>query len=153
MSYNMSGSTKTVLALVVVIAIVIPIALGVVLIKGPLSLPSTTTAAASSTTSSSSSGAGGSAVTIPSGAGSGQNFSPSTLTVAAGTTVTFTNQDSVVHNVDFTSVPPGSSVAKGTTSQNLHSGNTYSVTLTTPGTYTYVCDFHTWMKGTITVTG
>jgi cytochrome c oxidase subunit 2 len=93
------------------------------------------------------------AVTIPLGAGAGQNFSPSSLSVTSGTTITFTNDDTAVHNVDFTSIPAGASIPGGTPSANLKQGNTYSVTLTTPGTYSYVCDFHGWMKGTITVTG
>jgi plastocyanin len=138
---------------VVIIAIVIPIALGAILVHGPLSLPTSTQAVATTSTSSSSGGTGGQTVTIPLGAGSGLNFSPSTLTVASGTTVTFVNQDTTVHNVDFTSIPAGASIAGGTPSGNLKQGNTYSVTLTTPGTYSYVCDFHGWMKGTITVTG
>jgi len=147
----MSGSTKMVLALVVVIAIVIPIALGAVLINGPPSLPAKTAQAATGSTTSSGSG---STITIPLGAGSGANFSPSTLTVTSGTTITFTNQDTgVTHNIDFQSVPAGSTVTSGTTSPNLKGGNSYSVTLTTPGTYSYVCDYHSWMKGTITVTG
>jgi plastocyanin len=37
-------------------------------------------------------------------------------------------------------------------SPNLTQGDTYTVTLTTAGTYTFVCDYHAWMKGTITVT-
>jgi cytochrome c oxidase subunit II len=95
-------------------------------------------------------------VILPSGIGDNQqlNFSPPTLTVAAGTTITFSDQDaSAVHNIDFTSVPSGSTVTQGTTSPNLKNTNSYTVTLTTPGTYTYVCDYHNWMKGTITVTG
>ncbi len=108
----------------------------------------------SSTTSSVSGNGQTQSVTIPAGAGNGANFSPSTLTVTSGTTITFTNQDTgVTHNVDFQTVPAGSTVTAGTTSPNLKGGNSYSVTLTTPGTYTYVCDFHSWMKGTITVTG
>ena len=162
MSNQMSGSTKAVLAVVAVIAIVIPIALGFVLLNGPPALPSSTTAASSATSASSSTSSGGggpgpSTVTIPNGAGNGpgndHNFSPASLTVAAGTTITFMNADTAVHNVDFTNVPSGSAVAAGTTSPNLKNGATYTVTLTTPGTYTYVCDFHNWMKATITVTG
>ncbi len=160
MSTKMSGSTKAVLALVVVIAIVIPIVLGTVLVTGatgaggPLGLPSKTATAPSTSTSSSSISGQTQSVTIPAGAGNGANFSPSTLTVTSGTTITFTNQDTgVTHNVDFQTVPAGSTVTAGTTSPNLKGGNSYSVTLTTPGTYTYVCDFHSWMKGTITVTG
>jgi cytochrome c oxidase subunit II len=94
-------------------------------------------------------------VNLPSGVGENNqlNFSPSTLMVTSGTTITFVNQDTAVHNIDFMSVPSGSTVAQGTTSPNLKNGNTYTVTLSTPGTYTYVCDYHNWMKGTITVTG
>jgi cytochrome c oxidase subunit 2 len=91
-------------------------------------------------------------VTIPLGAGSGLNFSPSALTVSSGTTITFVNQDTATHNVDFTSMPAGASIPGGTPSGNLKQGDTYTVTLTTPGTYTYVCDYHNWMQGTITVT-
>ncbi|MGA2198437.1 MAG: cupredoxin domain-containing protein [Nitrososphaerales archaeon] len=107
----------------------------------------------SSTTSSASNNGLTAAVMIPLGAGNGANFSPPALSVASGTTVTFTNQDTgVTHNVDFTSVPAGSTVGTGTTSPSLKGGNSYSITLTTPGTYTCVCDYHNWMKGTITVT-
>jgi plastocyanin len=34
----------------------------------------------------------------------------------------------------------------------MQDGNTFTVTMTTPGTYTYICQYHSaWMKGTITV--
>jgi plastocyanin len=153
MSQNMTGSTKGVLVLVAIIAIVIPIALGAVLIHGPIPLPTSTAAPPSST--SSGSGPASPTVNLPSGVGANQqlNFSPATLSVTSGTTITFVNQDTATHNIDFTSVPSGSTVAQGTTSPNLKNGNMYTVTLTTPGTYTYVCDYHNWMKGTITVTG
>jgi len=152
----MSGSTKAVLALVAVIAIVIPIALGTVLINGPLALPVKAQTAPSTSTSISGSGSGlATTIHLPSGVGTNQqlNFAPSTLSVSSGTTITFVSQDTATHDIDFTSVPPGSTVASGTTSPNLKNGNTYTVTLTTPGTYSYVCDYHSWMKGTITVTG
>jgi len=145
----MSGSTKMVLVFVLVIAIVIPIALSAVLINGPLSLPAKTAQAATSSTSSPS----GNSITIPLGAGTGLNFSPSTLTVASGTTITFTSEDTAVHNIDFTGLPTGATIPGGTPSSNLKTGDSYTVTLTTPGTYTFVCDYHSWMKGTITVTG
>jgi plastocyanin len=81
------------------------------------------------------------------------NFSPvkATVTVGINNTIIFTNLDTVTHNVDFMTVPAGSSVTAGTTSPNMKNGQTYTVTLTTPGTYTYVCDFHGWMTGTIVV--
>ena len=91
---------------------------------------------------------------MPAGAGGGLNFAPTMATVIIGVnnTIIFTNQDTgVTHNVDFQTVPTGSNVTAGYTSPNMKAGQTWSVTLTTPGTYTYVCDFHNWMKGTIVV--
>jgi plastocyanin len=160
MSEKMSGSTKAVLVLVLIIAIVIPIALSAVLINGSFALPAKTTATSSTSTTSSASGPGTATVVIPAGAGGGLNFTPATATVIIGVnnTIIFTNQDTgVTHNIDFQTVPTGSNVTAGYTSPNLKSpagaGQTWSVTLTTPGTYTYVCDYHNWMKGTITVKG
>jgi plastocyanin len=114
-----------------------------------------TTTTSSTTTSTTASGAQTVTVDLPSGVGSNQqlNFSPASLTVAVGTTIDFVSQDTATHDIDFTSVPTGSTVAQGTTSPNLKNGNSYTVTLTTPGTYTYVCDYHNWMKGTIVVGG
>ena len=109
----------------------------------------------SATTSTASSGGPTAMITIPSGIGNDKslNFQSPSITVAAGTTVTWVNQDTgSVHDVDFTSTPSGASVA---TSPNTNKwvNNEYSVTLTVPGTYTYICDYHDWMMGTITVTG
>jgi cytochrome c oxidase subunit 2 len=108
---------------------------------------------ASSTTASVSSNGLTASVTIPLGAGNGANFAPVSQTVTSGTTITFTSQDNAVHNIDFVSIPPGATIPGGTPSSNLKQGQSYSVTLTTPGTYTYICDYHSWMKATITVTG
>ena len=79
------------------------------------------------------------------------NFSPTTLSVAPGTTITFVDQDSVAkHNVDFSSGPSGATLPSA--SPNLVKGSTFQVTLTTAGTYDYHCDYHSWMVATITVT-
>ncbi|MDG6926223.1 MAG: cupredoxin domain-containing protein [Nitrososphaerota archaeon] len=95
-------------------------------------------------------------VYLPLGAGGPQqlNFSPATLTVAAGTTITFVDQDTYApHDVYFTSVPAGASVPTNP-SPVLTNGDTFTVTLTTPGTYHYECQFHPlWMQATIVVTG
>jgi plastocyanin len=94
-------------------------------------------------------------VIMPQNVGTDQslNFSPATLTVAAGTTVTFEDQDSqsgAPHNVTWQSMPAGADVKNSPLT--MTAGQTYSVVLTVPGTYTYVCSFHSsWMKGTITV--
>ena len=71
------------------------------------------------------------------------SFHPGTLTVSAGTTVTWTDKDwFTMHNV----------IGDGWASPNLSRGGTYSYTFILPGTYTYRCSHHSWMKGTIIVT-
>jgi plastocyanin len=86
---------------------------------------------------------GGNSVTIKNFA-----FQPKTLTVKSGTTVTWTNDDSTPHTVQFAdrSIP---------TSPDLSAGggqSTYSHTFPAPGTYPYICGIHTFMTGTIKVT-
>lgn len=71
-------------------------------------------------------------------------FSPSSLTIHAGDTVVWTNQDSAGHSVVSDS---GSEI----NSPVMSTGQTYSHTFTTPGTYTYHCSVHLSMKGTIIV--
>ena len=71
-------------------------------------------------------------------------FSPNPLTVAQGTTVTWTNLDGVAHTVTADDGSWGS----GTLGQ----GATYSQVFTSPGTYTYHCAIHPFMKGTVVVT-
>ena len=71
-------------------------------------------------------------------------FSPASLTVNAGTTVTWTNHDSVAHQLQSDS---GSAI----TSDLLQQGDTVSVTFSTPGTYAYHCSVHPTMKGTVIV--
>jgi plastocyanin len=81
------------------------------------------------------------------------NFQPASVTVAPGTAVTFSDQDSqsgAPHDVVWTSVPSGASPANSPVV--MTSGQTFTVTLTTPGTYSYDCEFHSaWMHATITV--
>jgi predicted lipoprotein with Yx(FWY)xxD motif len=83
--------------------------------------------------------AAGSAVTIK-----GFAFDPPQLTVAVGTTVTWTNQDGVAHTV---------TADKGEfDSGNLDSGKTFSFTFSKAGTFSYHCTIHPQMKATIVVT-
>jgi plastocyanin len=83
------------------------------------------------------------------------NFSPVKATVIVGVnnTIIFEDNDTAAkyHNVDFSAVPSGSTVTLGTTSPNLTNNQSWTVILTTPGTYTYACDYHSWMRGTIVV--
>ncbi|OLC76867.1 MAG: hypothetical protein AUH78_05605 [Gemmatimonadetes bacterium 13_1_40CM_4_69_8] len=79
------------------------------------------------------------------------SFSPSSLTIASGTTVTWTWNCNPcnAHNVHSTS-GPASFNSGNTTAVN---GTTFSFTFTTAGSYTYQCDVHfaSGMTGTITV--
>lgn len=113
----------------------------------------TSTSTSTSTSSGSSTSAAGATITIPQGAGTGKNFSPNTLTVTAGTTITFVDDDSLAtHNVYFTSMPSGATISPNP-SPDLIKGDSFTVTLTVPGTYNFVCQYHSsWMTGTITVT-
>ncbi len=70
-------------------------------------------------------------------------FSPASLTVSVGTTVTWTNQDPTAHTVTS---DDGSSF-----DGQLPASGTFSFTFTKPGTYPYHCAIHPNMKGTIVV--
>ncbi len=72
-------------------------------------------------------------------------YSPASVTVKAGTKVTFVNHDSTAH----TATAQGGGLTFDTGS--LKTGASGTVTLTKPGTYSYICLFHAFMKGTITV--
>lgn len=70
-------------------------------------------------------------------------FSPATLTIAVGDTVTWTNSDPVVHTATA-----GSGAFD---SGDLDTGESYSVTFTIAGTYDYLCTPHPTMTGRIVV--
>ena len=98
----------------------------------------------SSSTPSAASEAGGSAaaVTIQNFA-----FTPQTLTVKAGTTVTWTNNDSAPHTVTSAD---GISTSASTTSLfngSVNPGATFSYTFTKAGTYYYLCTIHKSQAG------
>lgn len=91
-------------------------------------------------------------VTMPSGVGTSQTltFSPVNIKVVIGVnnTVTWINQDGVPHTVTSSSVPSGASMFN---SGNMNPGATFTMTFTVAGTYGYYCQYHNWMKGTVTV--
>lgn len=108
-------------------------------------------ASPSPSASTASTAAGGSAA-----AGSGQTvtlknfaFSPTTLTVAAGTTVTFKNEDPTEHTV--TNGKDGKAAAGAKFDQKLPTGQSVTVTFDTPGTYDVTCTIHSSMNMTVTV--
>jgi plastocyanin len=72
-------------------------------------------------------------------------FSPRTLTVAAGTKVTWTNRDDVPHTATSTRKP------RLFDSGTLDTDDTYSHVFVTPGTYDYFCAVHPHMTGRIVV--
>ena len=70
-------------------------------------------------------------------------FMPGTLTVSAGTTVTWTNHDDIPHTV--------TAVDKSFGSGALDTDERFSQRFTTPGSYAYFCSIHPRMTGTIVV--
>ena len=77
-------------------------------------------------------------------------FDPTDLTIKAGETVTFTNDESVPHDVHKQS-GPGGDFASGPDG-GMQQGDTFKLKLDKPGTYKYVCHVHApGMAGTITV--
>jgi plastocyanin len=70
-------------------------------------------------------------------------FSPQRVTVKAGTTVTWLNEDDIPHTV--------ASSTKAFKSKALDTGDKFSFTFTTPGVYEYFCSLHPHMTGTIVV--
>jgi len=77
-------------------------------------------------------------------------FTTPTVAVTAGTpfTIAFDNRDGAPHNIDISDAS-GAHVFKG----DIVSGKqvSYSVPALAAGTYTFICDVHPDMKGTITV--
>jgi plastocyanin len=70
-------------------------------------------------------------------------FTPATLTVAAGTTVTWKNEDDSPHRIGD---------KDGTfKSAALDTDDTFSHTFATPGVYPYICTIHPYMVGKIVV--
>ena len=70
-------------------------------------------------------------------------FEPEKLTVPAGSTITFTNQDKAPH----TATADDSSFD----TEELGKGDSAEETFDEPGTYTYYCRFHAFMKGSVEV--
>ncbi len=71
-------------------------------------------------------------------------FDPKTLTIKAGTTVTWTNKDDIPHGLAWAN----DTFAR---SKTLDTNDSTSVTFATPGTYKYFCYLHPFMVGTVVV--
>jgi plastocyanin len=75
-------------------------------------------------------------------------YAPAAITVPAGTTITFTNDDSAPHTATSgTSPTPDGIFDTGT----LKKGQSKTVKVTKPGTFAYYCAIHPFMKATLTV--
>jgi plastocyanin len=70
-------------------------------------------------------------------------FAPATLTVKAGTTVTWTNLDHTPHTI--------AEKNRAFRSAALDTGDTFSYTFATAGEYRYSCTLHPQMTGKIVV--
>jgi len=71
-------------------------------------------------------------------------FSPSTLNIGVGDTVTWTNEDSASHKLASDS---GTEIS----SNSINNRESYQHKFTTAGTYDYHCSIHPSMKGKIVV--
>jgi plastocyanin len=75
-------------------------------------------------------------------------FLPTTLTVKQRTTVTWVNMDQVAHTVSAGTHEQETGLFESGLLERMGS---FSFTFTQPGTYTYHCDPHPYMTGTIVV--
>ena len=71
------------------------------------------------------------------------SFSPTTITVPAGTTVRWTNRDDIPHTVVEDK--------EKFKSKTLDTDEQFSYTFTQPGTYSYFCSIHPKMTGKVVV--
>ena len=78
-------------------------------------------------------------------------FSPPTIIVSPGTTVTWTNTDQVAHDVKKQSDTADFGGKFGVSVGDFGPGQTYSFTFTKPGSYPYFCSIHSLMTGTVQV--
>lgn len=70
-------------------------------------------------------------------------FAPGTITIKAGDTVTWTNDDGAPHTVTFKD--------RSASSDSLAPGQTFARAFDQPGTYEYFCSFHEFMTGRVVV--
>jgi plastocyanin len=71
-------------------------------------------------------------------------FLPASVTITTGSTVTWTNNDTVPHTVAFSDEGPQSS-------ELIEPGATFEATFAEAGSYAYVCTLHSGMEGVVEV--
>jgi amicyanin len=145
-----TGSTIGIVILVIVVIVILGIIIFPSMGNNTGSFSSSSSSGSSSggnTLSGSSSSSGGTGLPQPSSYDiqiKNFAFTPATLTIKAGDTVTWTNKDSMAHTVTSDS---GSELD----SSSLVQGASYSHTFNTPGEYDYHCAVHPSMTAKIIV--
>ena len=124
------------------LAAVLVIAVGVAACGGYNSSPSAPSSPSAAPTPAPS---GSTTVTIPGGASTQTStaFGANPLTISAGTTISWVNGDNTTH----TSAGDGNQWASG----NIPPGGRFNFTFATAGRFTYHCQIHPNMVGTIVV--
>ncbi len=111
--------------------------------------PSTTTPSQTTPVTKPPSNGGSAGAAAPAGAGKVEivdfDYAPKDVTIKAGDSVTWTNSDDADHTA--TQSPGGSGFDTGT----LSKGESKTVKFDKPGTFKYICLFHAFMNGTVTV--
>lgn len=74
----------------------------------------------------------------------GFEYAPPNVEVKAGGKLTFVNEDSAKHTAT-------DKASDAFDTDTLTKGQSKAVTLDKPGTYDYICSFHVFMKGKVTV--
>ena len=74
----------------------------------------------------------------------GFEYAPPSVAVKAGSKLTFVNQDSAKHTAS-------DKMSDAFDTGTLQKGQSKAVTLDKPGSYDYICEFHVFMKGKVTV--
>jgi plastocyanin len=84
-------------------------------------------------------------------------FSPTSLTVTIGTTVTWKNDSGITHNVNWNDATGRSAAGAGDGTGDIgdFSSGSHTRMFNTPGTYAFYCNIHgtptSGMTGTLTV--
>ena len=124
-------------------------AVSLLLVAGSIAVVAGCGGGSGSSTSSSTSGAATAESSAPARSSAKVDISdfaydPKTITLKAGGTITWTNSDSAEHTAT-------SDDQKTFDTGTLNQGDSKTITLKTPGKYTYVCSFHPFMHGTVVV--
>lgn len=78
----------------------------------------------------------------------GFTYTPAAIEITAGTTITWTNADQILHTVTSGTSDNPDGLIDG---QMTVAGETTSYTFDTPGTVTYFCSRHPFMQGEVVV--